>query len=175
MNNNSNLKNGKGISQNGWETQPRKKNGEFTYRHRSHLVENVIKNLNASLRDREIRKFTRGGSYGYLRTFTAGNRHYEIHHMPADSISPLTRWKGPCIIMGKEDHKFTGSYGRSVRAQRYRRWQDKLIAEGRFDEAQLMDIKNITRKFGDRYQKAIDEKLVYEAELEKKGVINGRA
>jgi len=95
--------------------------------------------------------------------------------MPADSISSLTKWKGPCIIMGKEDHKLTSSYGRSVRAQRYRRWQAKLIAEGRFFDAELMDIKNITRKFGDRYQKAIDEKIVYEAELERRGIINGRA
>ena len=36
-----------------------------------------------------------------------------------------------------------------------------------------MDIKNIRRKFGDRYDKSIIEKLAYEAELEKEGIING--
>ena len=59
----------------------------------------------------EIKKTPRGGSYGFLRKFTAGKKKYEIHHMPAASSSPLTRWKGPCIIMSKKDHKNTSSYG----------------------------------------------------------------
>jgi hypothetical protein len=87
--------------------------------------------------------------------------------MPSASASPLSRWKGPCIIMTKEDHEQTSSYKRTKAAKKYRRWQAKLISEGKFLSAEYMDIKNIQRKFGDKYDKSILEKLDYEAELVK--------
>ena len=93
--------------------------------------------------------------------------------MPAASSSPLTKWFGPCIIMSKEDHKKTSSYGNSKKAVRYRQWQARLIANGRFLEAERMDIKNIRRKFCNRYYKSIIEKLNYEKRLIQEGVING--
>ncbi len=160
------------MSDNNWETQPRKKNGEFTFRHGHGISQLAIEKAIAKLKDDEIKKTTRGGSYGYLRKFTAGNKNYEIHHMPSAGSSPLSRWKGPCIIMSKEDHKLTSSYKNARGAERYRRWQTKLISEGKFLEAEAMDIKNIRRKFGDRYDKSIIEKLAYEAELVKEGIIN---
>lgn len=161
------------MSENHWETQPRKKNGKFTYRGKGQLSKKLISKAIAACKDKEIRKTTRGGSYGFLRKFTAGNKNYEIHHMPSASSSPLSRWKGPCIIMSKEDHQLTSSYKNARGAERYRRWQAKLISEGKFLEAEYMDIKNIRRKCGDRYDKSIMEKLEYEEELEKAGVING--
>ncbi|SFI39304.1 hypothetical protein SAMN04487775_10184 [Treponema bryantii] len=161
------------MSDNNWETQPRKKNGEFTFRHGRGIAQQAIEKTIIKLKDDEIRNFTRGGSYGYLRKFTAGNKKYEIHHMPSASASPLSRWKGPCIIMTKEDHEQTSSYKRTKAAKKYRRCQAKLISEGEFLQAESMDIKNIRRKFGDRYDKSIIEKLAYEAELEKEGIING--
>ena len=160
------------MSDNNWETQPRKKNGEFTFRHGHGIVQHAIEKALSKLKDDEIRKTTRGGSYGYLRKFTAGNKKYEIHHMPAASASPLFWWKGPCIIMVKEDHVQTSSYKRTKSAIKYRHWQAKLISEGKFLEAEAMDIRNIRRKFGDKYDKSIIEKLAYEAELEKEGIIN---
>lgn len=51
--------------------------------------------------------------------------------------------------------------------------QAKLISEGKFLEAEYMDIKNIRRKFGRKYDSAINKKLDYEEELEKKGRIYG--
>ena len=161
------------MSENHWETQPRKKNGEFTFRGKESLSKKIISKAITTAKDKEIRKMTRGGSYGFLRKFTAGNKNYEIHHMPSANSSPLSRWKGPCIIMSKEDHQLTSSYKNVRGAERYRRWQAKLISEGKFLEAEYMDIKNIRRKCGDRYDKSIMEKLEYEEELEKAGVING--
>lgn len=161
------------MSDNHWESQPRKKNGEFTFRINTNFTKKILKKVAEEAVEAEIRKTTRGGSYGFLRKFTAGNKNFEIHHMPSVSSSPLSRWKGPCIIMFKADHKFTSSYKNARGAERYRRWQAKLISEGKFLEAEFMDIKNIQRKCGDRYDKAIMEKLVYEEELEKAGVING--
>lgn len=161
------------MSKNHWETQPRKSNGEFTYRVGRGFTQRAIDQALAKVKDDEIRKTTRGGSYGELRKITSGNNNYEIHHMPAVSASPLSRWKGPCIIMTKEDHKQTSSYKRRKNAYKYRRWQAKLISEGKFLEAEAMDIKNIRRKFGDKYEKSIFEKLDYEKKLKEVGVING--
>ena len=161
------------MSKNDWETQPRLKNGEFTFRSKSKLLENLFQKVSEKIKEEEIKKTTHGGNYGSLRKIIAGNKKYEIHHMPASSSSPLTKWKGPCIIMSKEDHKRTSSYGRSKKAARYRQWQAKLISEGRFLEAQRMDIKNICRKFGDRYNKSIVEKLDYEEQLIREGIIHG--
>ena len=62
------------MSDNNWETQPRKKNGEFTFRHGHGIAQHAIEKTIAKLKHDEIRKFTRGGSYGYLRKFTAGNK-----------------------------------------------------------------------------------------------------
>lgn len=159
------------MSENNWETQPRLSNGEFTFRYRSKFFQNTYSAVIQDFRNNEIMKITRGGSYNFLRTFTYGRKSFEIHHMPAVSVSPLSRGKSPCIIMGKEDHRQTSSYGSSKKAIRYRKWQAKLISEGKFLDAELMDVKNIVRKFGEKYKKAIDEKLDYEKELENKGVI----
>lgn len=161
------------MSDNNWETQPRKTNGEFTFRSQNDLVKTIAQKALEKMRDEEIRKTTKGGSYGYLRKIIAGNKKYEIHHMPAASISPLTKWNGPCIIMSKKDHKNTSSYGKSKKAARYRSWQAKLISQGKFLEAERMDIINIQRKFGDRYNKSIVEKLDYEEKLVKEGIIYG--
>lgn len=161
------------MSENNWESQPRLKNGEFTFRNKSRMMQSIFQKVKKKLEAEEIKKTTRGGSYGFLRKFTAGNKKYEIHHMPAASCSPLTRWKGPCIIMSKQDHKDTSSYGKLDKAVRFRKWQAKLISEGRFMDAELMDITSIRRRFGDRYDKSIMEKLDYEKELKKAGVING--
>ena len=53
------------MSDNNWETQPRKKNGEFTFRPGHGIAQHAIEKTIAKLKHDEIRKFTRGGSYGY--------------------------------------------------------------------------------------------------------------
>ena len=161
------------MSHNNWETQPRKKNGQFSNRYESNFMKNIFKSVRKDLTDKDIKKISRGGSYGFLRKFTSGNNLLEIHHMPANVSSTLSRWKGPCIIMSKEDHTKTSSYKNTKAAVKYRKWQAKLISEGKFLEAEFMDIKNIRRKFGNKYDKSIDEKIDYEKSLISEGIING--
>jgi hypothetical protein len=93
----------------------------------------------------------KGGRYRDLPT---GNG-IEVHHMPADSISPLTRADGPAIQMERLDHYQTGSCGRSKSAQGYRAEQERLIGNGRFDDAIQMDIDDVTSKFPGKYDDAI--------------------
>jgi len=98
----------------------------------------------------------RGGRYQDVRGANVGG---EVHHMPADSASPLSRADGPSIIMSTADHRQTGSWGRSRAAQRYRAQQRQLIEEGRFNDAVQMDIDDVRSRFGDRYDQAILEMM----------------
>ena len=81
--------------------------------------------------------------------------------------------KGPGIRMETGDHKKTASWGRKRTAQEYREKQKQLIAEGKFKEAQQMDIDDIHEKFGHKYDDAISEMLEYVDKLEAEGKIDG--
>lgn len=74
----------------------------------------------------------------------AGN---ESHHMPANSVSSLSKNKGPAISMRKNDHKETASWGSSRDARAYRAEQAERIKNGDFRGAQNMDIEDIQPKF----------------------------
>ena len=89
----------------------------------------------------------------------------QVHHMPADSISPYDTGKGPGIRMETGDHKKTASWGRKRTAQEYREKQKQLIAEGKFKEAQQMDIDDIHAKFGSKYDQGIEEMQAYTDKL----------
>lgn len=105
-----------------------------------------------------------------MRVEGEGDR-YEVHHMPADSASPLERGDGPAIKMEKEDHRQTASCGMSREAREYREQQRELIEQGKFREALQMDIDDIHEKFGDKYDDAIAEMLEYVDQLEQEGKI----
>jgi len=49
------------------------------------------------------------------------------------------------------DHKKTASWGSSAEAKAYREKQAQLIKDGKFDEAQKMDIQDVRSKFGKKY------------------------
>ena len=119
--------------------------------------------------DAEI-KDAKGGRYGDLMQ-QEGREGKEVHHMPADSVSPLERKDGPAIIMEKSDHNQTASYGSSKDAKEYRDEQKKLIEEGKFREAFEMDVEDIREKFGDKYDEAIAEAEAYLDKLESEGKI----
>jgi RHS repeat-associated protein len=102
-----------------------------------------------------------GGAYRDVRGI-AGN---EAHHMPADSVSPLSRGDGPSISMTKADHAETASFGSSAEAKAYRAQQAKLIQQGKFKDAQRMDIKDVQSKFGKKYDSAIQQMLEYTKKL----------
>lgn len=89
----------------------------------------------------------------------------QVHHMPADSISPYSTEKGPGIRMDTTDHMKTASWGRLKEAEEYRERQRQLIEAGKFREAQQMDIDDLHAKFGDKYDKAIEEIQAYTDEL----------
>jgi hypothetical protein len=83
-----------------------------------------------------------GGTYGQVRANTVGG---EIHHMPADSVSPLSTAKGPAIWMQTLHHRRTGSNDANGRgdAELYRDVQKRLIQSGHFNKAMEMDIKDV--------------------------------
>lgn len=85
----------------------------------------------------------------------------EVHHMPANSVSPLSRGTGPGIRMDKLDHRKTASWGSSREARIYREKQKTLINQGKFAEAQYMDIIDIRNKFGSKYDRGIQQMLEY--------------
>ncbi|MFI3253575.1 MAG: hypothetical protein R3Y63_04435 [Eubacteriales bacterium] len=95
----------------------------------------------------------------------------EVHHMPADSISELSRGDGPAIVMEKADHRQTASCGNSLEAREYREQQAELIKEGKFREAVQMDIDDIREKFGDKYDSEIADMEKYLDKLESEGKI----
>jgi uncharacterized protein RhaS with RHS repeats len=93
----------------------------------------------------------------------------ESHHMPADSVSPISTGKGPAISMEKADHVMTASWGSSKEAKAFRAEQKALIAKGDFKGAQNMDIKDVQSKFGDKYNVLIKQMEDYTKKLKKPG------
>lgn len=108
-----------------------------------------------------------GGSYREVKKCSDGETH-EVHHMPAADINGLAFQDGPAIKMEKGDHRMTASCGNSREAREYRAEQSRLIKGGKFKEAMKMDIDDIHEKFGDKYDKAINQMVSYAAE---KGLI----
>ncbi|HCG8219558.1 TPA: VCBS repeat-containing protein [Vibrio parahaemolyticus] len=100
---------------------------------------------------------TKGGAHGHVKGIL-GN---ESHHMPANSVSPLSKYKGPSISMKKEDHKKTASWGNSREARAYRAQQKDKIDKGDFKGAQQMDIDDVKSKFGNKYDSAIKQMQNY--------------
>ena len=76
-------------------------------------------------------------------------------------ISPLSRYKGGAIQMSPGDHALTASYKNTKSAQLYRQKQKEYIDAGDFKSAFEMDVKDIRSKFGDKYDKAIEEARQY--------------
>ena len=98
------------------------------------------------------------GSRSFPATRTAFT---ESHHAPANSASPISTGDGPALAMERADHYDTASWGNSREARAYRAEQSRLIEEGRFRDAQQMDIDDIRAKFGTKYDDAIQQMLDY--------------
>lgn len=110
-----------------------------------------------------------GGSYKEVKKYSDGA--HEVHHMPADCISPLNREDGPCIMMKTKDHRMTASCGNSKEAREYRDKQKDLISQGKFNEAAKMDIDDIHSKFGRQYDPGISQMKDYLKSLQSGGKI----
>jgi hypothetical protein len=124
------------------------------------------------------KKLHMGGGYGTVRgQLEEGN----VHHMPAKSVSPLSKNygrndrfedPGPTIWMRTEDHKRTASNGRSTLAKEYRDKQYELIQKGRFKEAFQMDVDNIRDNFPDgRYEPGLRQAMEHINYLDKAGLL----
>jgi hypothetical protein len=111
----------------------------------------------------------KGGSYGELKEAGFGWPDSEVHHMPAKWASELSIGDGPAIVMDKADHRQTASCGLTNEAQEYREKQKEFIENGDFRGALQMDIDDIHDKFGDKYDKSIEDMLKYVNKLEEEG------
>ena len=99
-----------------------------------------------------------GGAYKDLDINTGLQ---ERHHMPSNAASPLSKEKGPSVVMDKADHRRTKSWGNSKEAQKYRTEQKDLIKQGKFKEAQQMDVDDVRSKFGSKYDQGIEQMRDY--------------
>ena len=97
-----------------------------------------------------------GGRYSSLKAYE-GHR----HHMPSDNINGLSTTKGPCIRMIIGDHTRTASYGSGTSAKQFRSKEKKLVSAGRFLAAQQLGIKDVQKKFGIKYNDAINQMVMY--------------
>lgn len=153
-----------------WKDQPRKENGQFTFKY--NFWKEKLESMIELDENPEVSKFFDGGSYAELRKKYEGKDGINVHHTPAKSISPLPEREGPCIALDFRDHERTASYKNSKAAQLYRKRQKELIEQNHFLSAEIMDFNNLIQIAGKKYARAMLEKLEYDKELYKKGVIN---
>ncbi len=162
------------MSDNNWETQPRKPNGEFTYRYE--FWKEKLKAMQELDDNPEVSRRYDGGSSDVLHKKYRCFDDIQVHHMPSvfayKNFKRLDPKRGPSIGINIEDHKQTSSYKRGNKQDKYRLQQAKLLEQGHFLKAQEMDFKNIIRKFKAKYAKAMLEKLEYDKQLYDEGVIN---
>lgn len=97
-----------------------------------------------------------GGKYGSMAAYD-GQR----HHMPSNDVSPLSTYKGPAIRMITDDHKKTASWGNSSSAKTFRGKEATKIKNGEFLGAQQLGISDVQRKFGSKYNAAINDMVSY--------------
>ena len=83
----------------------------------------------------------------------------ESHQMPAKSVNGLNAKDGPAIQMEPLDHAKTASHGTNPGSDVYRLRQQRLFKQGKFGEAIQLDIDNIRRLFGNKYDEAIQEMI----------------
>jgi hypothetical protein len=83
----------------------------------------------------------------------------ERNHIPPKDVlrGILAPAKGPSIEMDIEDHEKTASWGPP--GMDHRAKQRKLLEQGKFREAIKMDIDDIRKQFGTRYDGALEEML----------------
>ncbi|MGV9242762.1 DUF6531 domain-containing protein [Streptomyces sp. NPDC003710] len=109
-----------------------------------------------------------GGWYNKLlpANWTDGsdNTRYEVNHIPAKATylnlglaRDLKESTGPAIRMEYDDHRDFISTGSGKASEKWRAKQQSLIKQGKFDEAMKMDIDEIRRVHGTKYDHAIKE------------------
>jgi hypothetical protein len=72
----------------------------------------------------------------------------DSHHCPAKNCyqdAPISSIDGPAVQMDPADHRRTSSYGSGAEAQACRTEQQRLLNEGRLQDAIQMDVDDIRR------------------------------
>ncbi|WP_447895922.1 hypothetical protein [Vreelandella sp. GE22] len=92
----------------------------------------------------------------------------DSHHLPADSVSPIPRERGPAIQMDPMDHRATSSHGiQGLSGAEYRAEVGHLIQEGRVRDAMALEIRDVRRAAYEvsgsrvKYNRAVQEMLEY--------------
>ena len=111
-----------------------------------------------------------GGRYADLKK-TSDSSKEQVHHMSADSSSPLSKSNGVAIKMDIVDHKRTASFDRKPGSDAYRKTQAKLIKEGNFQKAFDMDVVDIQKKFPGKYDENIAQAQSYLNKLIREGKV----
>jgi filamentous hemagglutinin len=99
----------------------------------------------------------------------------DSHHCPAKSCykdAQISSQDGPAVKLDPPDHRRTASYGSSPDAKEYRALQKELVDQGRVREAVQMDIDDLRRKFGDKYESAIKQMQTYLDTLDPEDFVN---
>jgi hypothetical protein len=104
----------------------------------------------------EVEAVAEGGAYKDLTTDGQVR-----HHIPAKAASPLSKEEGPAVRMDPTEHMKTASFGSSKAAQAYRAKQAELINQGKFTDAQQMDVNDLQSKFGSKYNNGIKQAHEY--------------
>lgn len=81
--------------------------------------------------------------------------------MPADSVSPFSRSRGPAVHVELGDHKLTSSWGNSNAARGYRAGLKAMIDAGDFRGAMARDIRDLRQVAGPKYNRPVQEMLEY--------------
>jgi hypothetical protein len=95
----------------------------------------------------------RGGRYADLATGQTIHR----HHLPADKATSVSRSNGPAIQMEIADHKATKSYGSKQHVAHLK----TMIDGGQMRKAMYLEIKDVRRIGGRKYNRALLEMLDY--------------
>lgn len=102
----------------------------------------------------------KGGKYGKIKNGGKA-RGQEAHHMPADAISPKSKFLGPAIQMDYADHRLTASCDHNNPA--HAAAQESLVSQGKAGmmAAIAMDIADIRGLFGNKYDSAIAQMVAW--------------
>ena len=116
----------------------------------------------------------RGGSYYHINTRGPNRERYQRHHIISQRVIKNTqgdlghgmnRSNGPSIQMTPADHKLTRSWGRSADAKRYREHQERLLRDGKYDEAFKEEYDFIKDTFGNKYDGGLQEMIDYAGQM----------
>lgn len=102
----------------------------------------------------------RGGSYDSLKVINKPHN-IERHHIPADSVSGVSRGRGMAIQMDAADHAKTSSFRNSSSAQKYRKEIKSKIDAGDMRGAVATEIWDVKKATGSKYNQALNEMLTY--------------